>query len=158
MNLTRIFIVIFPFFAIVHELDAQAQTPRELWETLNLIRREKFDIILPDAMRDNAIDMWIHAIQRGNPDPLALDLGGNGGYFIFTDRGENRIEWAVLGGGGIMLEKSGAYDIFGSQEDLRQFVSERDQQRIGANMSEWIAVADGLSHTRYRKLVETLGE
>ena len=57
-----------------------------------------------------------------------------------------------------MLEKNGAYDIFGSQEDLRQFVSERDPQRIGANMSEWIAVADGLSHTRYRKLVETLGE
>jgi len=29
---------------------------------------------------------------------------------------------------------------------------------IAVNMSEWVAVADGLSHTCYLKLVETLGE
>ncbi len=115
MNLTRIFIVIFPFFAIVHELDAQAQTPRELWETLNLIRREKFDIILPDAMRDNAIDMWIHAIQRGNPDPLATGVkianekmnvvitGGDGdgygigvGHFIHSMRRNLDLTYVVM--------------------------------------------------------------
>ena len=36
----------------VRMLDAKAR-----WETLNLIRRDKFNLILPGAMRDNGIDM-----------------------------------------------------------------------------------------------------
>jgi Xaa-Pro aminopeptidase len=131
---------------------------RARWEMLNLIRREKFDIVLPKAMRENQIDMWIHVMREGNPDPLALDLGGDSGHFIFTDRGGDRIERAVLGGGGYTVRNSGAYDIFGSADDLREFVTERDPKRIAVNMSERLAVADGLSHTGYLRLVETLGE
>lgn len=140
---------------------------RARWEMLNLIRREKFDIILPKAMRENQIDMWIHVMREGNPDPLAIDLGGHStlvqlvhqtGYFIFTDRGGDRIERAVLGGYEAMLRHSGVYDIFGPAEDLRQFVAERDPKRIAVNMSDWLAVADGLSYTGYLKLVKALGE
>jgi len=131
---------------------------RDRWEMLNLIRREKFDIVLPIAMRENQVDMWIHVMRLGNPDPLALDLGGDNGYFIFTDRGGDRIERAYLGLGGYTVYNCGAYDIFGSEEDLGQFVAERDPKRIAVNMSEWLAVADGLSHTGYLKLVEALGE
>ena len=93
---------------------------RARWEMLNLIRREKFDIVLPKTMRENKIDMWIHVMREGNPDPLALDLGGDSGYFIFTDRGGDRIERAVLGGGGYTVRNSGAYDIFGSADDLAE--------------------------------------
>jgi Xaa-Pro aminopeptidase len=131
---------------------------RARWEMLNLIRREKFDIILPKAMQENQVDMWIHVMREGNPDPLALDLGGDSGYFIFTDRGGDRIERAFLGLGGYTIHHCGAYDIFGSEEDLGKFVAERDPERIAVNMSEWLAVADGLSHTGYLKLVEALGE
>ena len=112
---------------------------------LNLIRKEKFDIILPQAMRDNKIDMWIHIMRRGNPDPLRLDLGDDSGYFIFTDRGGDRIERAVLGAGGDTVRSCGAYDIFGSTNDLKRFVTERYPKRIAINMSERLAVADGLS-------------
>ena len=131
---------------------------RARWEMLNLIRREKFDIVLPKAMRENQIDMWIHVMRLGNPDPLALDLGGDSGYFIFTDRGGDRIERAFLGLDGYTIHHCGAYDIFGSEEDLGEFIAERDPKRIAVNMSEWLAVADGLSHTGYLKLVEALGE
>ncbi len=48
---------------------------RSRWERLELILREKLDISLPRAMRDNAIDMWIHVVKLGLPDPLHLDLG-----------------------------------------------------------------------------------
>ena len=47
---------------------------RSRWEKLELILREKLDISLPRAMRDNAIDMWIHVVKLGLPDPLHLDL------------------------------------------------------------------------------------
>ena len=69
-------------------------------------------MVLPGVMRDNGIDMWIHVIRDGNPDTLALDLGGTAGYFIFTDRGGDRIERAVLAGRGQGMYTSGAYDIF----------------------------------------------
>ncbi|MCY4596362.1 MAG: hypothetical protein OXC19_16375, partial [Bryobacterales bacterium] len=29
-------------------------------EVMRLLRREKLDLILPGAMRDNGVDMWIH--------------------------------------------------------------------------------------------------
>ena len=130
---------------------------RKQWETINQIRKEKFDTILPLAMRENEIDMWIHFMREGNPDPLQVDLGGDDGYFIFTDIGGNRIERAILGGYGDELSH-GVYDIFGKEEELGTFVAERDPKCIAVNMSEWLAVADGLSHTSYLKLTSLLCE
>ena len=140
---------------------------RSRWERLDLICREKFDISLPKALRENQVDMWIHVVKLGNPDPLALDLGvgvsvrcpepssGSTGYFVFTDRGGDRIERALLGG---FARQGDIYDIVGPEEDLGPFVAERDPKRIAVNMSDWLAVADGLSHTCYLRLVEALGE
>ena len=134
----------------VRVLDAKAR-----WETLNLIRRDKFDLILPGAMRDNGVDMWIHSIRMGNPDPLEHDLGAEFGTFVFTDRGGDRIERIVLNP--FHLQDESVYDRVGSLEELRALVDERDPQRIAVNSSEWIGVADGMSHTDYEALVETLG-
>jgi Xaa-Pro aminopeptidase len=131
-------------------LDARAR-----WETLNLIRQEKLDLILPGAMRDNHIDMWIHSIRMGNPDPLELDLGAEFGTFVFTDRGGDRIERIVLSP--FHLHDRSVYDRVGDLDELRAIVDERDPQRIAINSSEWIGVADGMSHTDYLELLETLG-
>ncbi len=128
------------------------------WEMLNLIRKEKFDIILPIAMQENNTDMWIHVIREGNPDPLTLDLGGDIGYFVFTNQGEGRIERAVFGGDEGMLQELGVYDVFDSEDELSKFVTERNPKNIAINMSEWLAVADGLSYTGFHKLVKMLGE
>ena len=154
---------------IVPGFDAQAQNARARWETMNLIRREKFDIVLPKVMRENSIDMWIVMVKRGHHDPLHVDLGGGSpndkwghgkflGYTIFTDRGGDRIERAVLGIHGYTLENCGAYDLFGKAGDVSNFVAERDPKRIGVNMSRYIGAADGLSHTCYLHLLEVLGK
>jgi Xaa-Pro aminopeptidase len=45
-----------------------------------------------------------------------------------------------------------------SDYDLKAFVAERGPQRIGVNMSEEMGSADGLSHTAYLELANTLGE
>lgn len=147
-----------PAFAPV----VQGQEVRRRWERLAQIRRDKFDLVLPEAMRENGIDMWITVMKEGYRDPLWMDLGqgyvGSIGFYVFTDRGGERIERAALGISGYLLERSGAYDIVTGNFDLRQFVQERDPQRIGVNMSAAIGGADGLSHTSYQYLVETLGE
>ena len=165
----KILAILASLVAIIPGIQADAQEARARAEMLDLIQREKFDVVLPGVMRDNAIDMWIHVIRDGNPDALALDLGGTAGYFIFTDRGGDRIERAVLAGRGQGMYTSGAYDIFAWNDwnawypnhnatELRQFIEERDPQRIAVNTSAWLAAADGLSHSGYQQLVEAIGE
>ena len=145
-------------------------------EVLRLIRREKLDLILPGAMRDNGVDMWIHVTRHGDPDPMAYWFGNTYGYLVFTDLGD-RIERAAFGSGGSVPD----IDVRGSDafartissygrgyqlafgygdevyDEFTEFVAERDPQTIAVNTSEWLAEADGLSHTSYLKLVSTLG-
>jgi hypothetical protein len=141
---------------------APAQEARRRWEQMCQIRKDKFDLVLPQAMRDNGIDMWLVMMKEGHYDPLYDDLGrgypGRVGYYIFTDRGADRVERAALGVDGYMLEACGAYDIVGGETDVKKFVAERAPKRIGVNMSDEIGAADGLSHAAYVELTKTLGE
>jgi len=64
----------------------------------NQIRRDKFDIVLPQVMRERGVDMWIHVVREAIPDSFGADeLGATSGVFVFTDRGGDRIERAILG-------------------------------------------------------------
>lgn len=142
-------------------VDAQSQLEaRNRWERLCTIRREKFDRILPEAMRENQVDMWIVAMKEGHYDPLWELLGrgyvGSIGYYIFTDRGGDRIERAAIGITDHHRATCGAYDIDASTP-LGQFVAERNPRRIGLNMSEEMGLADGLSHTLYNHIVREVG-
>ncbi len=166
---TRVMIFLFAVMFTVPFADAQAQdlggpVPVEL---RNQIRREKFDLILPQAMRKNNVDMWIHVMRDAIPDRFgAEELGSNSGLFVFTDRGGDRIERAVLGRrwGATqrqreevetdLLEKSGAYDIIHDPvfvvepvsnpmteydyrfKGFREFVEARDPKRIAVNYGE----------------------
>ncbi len=139
-----------------------AQEARRRWERMCTIRAQKFDLVLPRAMRDNDVDMWITVMREGGLDPLweALGRGYVGGwaYYVFTDRGDDRIERAVLGVSGPMLEGCGVYDLVLGGDALADFVRERNPARIGVNMAESIGNADGLSHTSWLHLREVLGE
>ncbi len=163
MSKSRNILSILSFFLLVEGLPAQNLESDKMLDLLDLIRMEKFDNVLPQAMRDNTIDMWIHVMgtknrEEGNLDPLRLDFGSNTGIFIFTDRGGDRIERAVLGRASTTARYSEAYDLYGPESNLNQFVSERDPKRIGVNFSETVAVADGISYTDYLKLVTLLGD
>lgn len=138
------------------------QRSKQRYEMLKLIRQEKLDLILPGAMKDNKVDMWIHVVESGKKDPLALDLGGwfefrvwePIGYHIFTDRGGDRIERIVLGG----EDPDGLYDMIGSGQDLLKIVGERDPKVIAVNMSTKLPIANGLSHTAYLSMTKALGK
>ncbi len=157
-------------------------------DPLNQIRREEFDLLLPQAMRKNTIDMWIHVLRKSNPDPLADVFGSTSGIYIFTDRGGDRIERAVLGlrwrgTDSDAIEESGDYDIVGetidrgempggpeSEYDHRfkgvgEFVAERDPKRIAVNYWDELGPPmddsgwnDGISHTDYNLLVKAVGD
>ena len=46
---------------------------------------------------------------------------------------------------------------FSVYDELRDFVAERDPKTIAINTSDWLAVADGISHSQYVKLEKILG-
>jgi Xaa-Pro dipeptidase len=152
------------------------QTSKSGGEALRQIRTNKLDLILPGAMRDNKVDMWIHVTRQGDPDPLALQFGSTYGYLVFTDLG-NKIERAAFGGAGavenIDVRGSDAFAraissygegyrlAFGYGDEVydefRQFVEKRDPKTIAVNTSDRLAEADGMSHSSYVKLMKILG-
>ena len=148
---------------LLQGVHVEAQEARARYETMRMIRKEKFDLVLPGAMRDNNIDMWINVMQDGHTDALSLDLGVNirmsivetTCFVIFTDRGDEEIECAVLGPGRGDPE---LYSIRGPENDLGAFVAERDPKRIAVNMSDDLPIANGMSHTGYLKLVGLIGD
>ena len=146
---------------------SQAQEDVAQWN--NRIRREKFDTILPQVMRENDVDMWIHVMREAIPDGFgAEEFGSTSGTFVFTDRGEDRIERAIIGRRwgatqrqrgeqSNLIEESGAFDIITDAvfvrepvtgpeteydhrfEGLRAFVEERDPKRIAVNFKQDLA-------------------
>ena len=162
MSMKRIVLLSALMAVILQGNNIAAQEARARYEMMKLIRQEKFDLVLPGAMRDSEVDMWIHVMQKGNPDALEMDLGGNAsysvddtlGFFVFTDRGGDRIERAVLGG----RADRDLYDIFGAEKDIAKFVAERDPQRIAVNMSDYLPSSDGMSHSAYKRLVRHIGD
>jgi Xaa-Pro aminopeptidase len=161
MTFKKTLTTFFGFVLLLQATTIHAQEARRRWEIMNQIRRDKFDIILPRVMKENQIDMWITVMREGNYGPLYHDLGGgyvsDFGYYIFFDRGGERIERIVLGIDGYEIQNSGAYDHFGSAGELKKIVEDRNPRRIGVNMSERIGAADSLTHTCFLHLVRTLG-
>ena len=81
---------------------SQIDGARTRWEISCNIRKDKFDFVLPKAMRANNIDMWI-VIDRGRgTQPMTLDFAistVNGqGFFVFINHGAARIERDITGG------------------------------------------------------------
>ncbi len=147
---------------------AMADDALSLWEISCIIRNDKFDYVLPGAMRRNKIDMWIVLDHGRGSEPMKRDFGietaYGGGIYIFSDRGGDRIERLVLGGGSDLAEACGAYEEYRRRGDLRSIVEERDPKQIGLNFAanpdegEGIRTADGLSYSDYKYLVKELGE
>ena len=129
---------------------------------MNQVRNDKFDLVLPEVMHENNINMWIVTNREGNLDPLYSDMGegyvGGNAYYIFTDRGNDRIERAALGVNGYLLREGGSYDYFGSADELKEFVQKRNPKTIGLNISKNLGGADGLTHSAFLELSEILGE
>ena len=150
---------------------SQVHSAKSGGEVLRLIRNDKLDLILPGAMRDNNVDMWIHVTRAGDVDPLSQQFGSTSGYLIFTDLGD-RVERAAFGRNGavenIDIRGSTAltraitgYDFgkvdFSVYDEIAEFVAERDPATIAVNTSAHLSEADGISYSQYSKLEKILG-
>ena len=112
MDTKRIIVSLLVLLLVTGQARADGEAQHR-WELMNQIRQEKFDLILPKVMRENGVDMWITVNREGFNDPLTEDFGkgyvSSYGYYIFTDRGDDRIERAALGIGTYLIEKNHAF-------------------------------------------------
>ena len=73
MSKKSVLTIFFTLIVLLSAFNAYAQKSKQRYEMLRLIRHEKFDLILPGALRDNNVDKWIHVVDSGKKDTLALD-------------------------------------------------------------------------------------
>jgi len=151
MNKVQILLI---FFSILlpQGLHAQLEEPKASPELMKLIREQKFEVILPRVMRDNKVDMWIHVKRKS--DFFDFEFGEKPGVYIFTDRGGDRIERAVLGG---QVDRE-LYDILDPESNLGKFVAERNPKRIALNYTERASSFNIISLTDRKQLLKTLGK
>ena len=184
---SRVIVLMLSVILPVSSASAQqlpARTAETDAEAVRLARNDKLDLILPGAMRDNDVDMWIHVSRyggifaNGHGDPMDRHFGRTSGYLMFTDLGD-RIERAVFGDSGAV----GKIDVWGSDavalalggwnynnsdprigytvpevyQEITDFVAQRAPQTIAVNTSDWLPLADGISHSAYQRLVQILG-
>ncbi len=184
---SRVIVLMLSVILPVSSASAQqlpARTAETDAEAVRLARNDKLDLILPGAMRDNDVDMWIHVSRyggifaNGHGDPMDRHFGRTSAYLMFTDLGD-RIERAVFGDSGAV----GKIDVWGSDavalalggwnynnsdprigytvpevyQEITDFVAQRDPQTIAVNTSDWLPLADGISHSAYQRLVQILG-
>ena len=129
--------------------------------------QERFDTILPKLMERAGIDMWLGINREYNEDPVYLTLVPEPHMFarrlsilIFYYRSEsNEVERYTGNFYNIGDWYSSIYtDITQDQfEVLADFIKEKDPRRIGINVSDDFALADGLSASLQRRLEKGLG-
>ncbi len=151
MYKTRILLALSCVSLLAGQLQAQLPEPVISPALATLIRGQKFDVVLPQVMRDHGVDMWIHVMRGDNP--LQFELGDNDGIYIFSDRDGDRVERAIFGGPG----DREIYDTFGSMDDIADFVAERDPQRIALNFADEGSGYNTISDADRSELLKAIG-
>ena len=127
---------------------------------------KRFDTLLPELMRREAIDLWLVVSREYNDDPVFRSMAPLTTYasrrrtiLAFYDPGAGRaIERVSIG----RFDYDGLFTVLrtandGQWEGLRTFVEQRDPRAIGINTSDTWNHADGLTANEHTRLVEALG-
>jgi Xaa-Pro aminopeptidase len=141
---------------------------REQSRVVDEVLRDRFKTILPMALREAGLDMWIIVCNEDNYDPVFKTMLPWECHWapilqivVLHDKGKragverlNVSRTDMLGMMKPAWKPDGKLDQWAT---LRKLVSERNPKRIGINQSDVIWAADGLTATLKNKLVKALG-
>lgn len=146
---------------------------REQAGLINKWLKLRLDTVLREVMAREGFDMWIIVTREYNDDPVVMSLlpgpilSGDFGLVLPPSRrrtilvfslSEGRVRRMELGGVGLDGMYEPAWNQGESQwEALGRIVRECGPKRIGVNVSEDFALADGLSQSQYVALSRELG-
>src|SRR5688572_24285286 len=133
------------------------------------IRRDRLNILLPQAMKPHDVDMWLVSTRENAEDPLLPTLGLTHivarGAFVFMRRADGTVRKVAIAASYDVepIERSELYDQVipyrkeGVKPHLAALVHEADPRRIAINTSRDETVADGLTVGMRDYLEEALG-
>jgi len=140
----------------------EQQSVREAW------LKKRLDTMLLPMMRQQKIDMWIVTNEEFHPDPVTeyiappLPYNGRRDFFIFTDRGGDKLDRLAL----VRYPEEALKRFFevvnppgrDTASTLRRIVEERKPKTIALNMGGTRGATNGLTHDAFKYLSETLGQ
>lgn len=137
---------------------------RERAEVMDQWTEYRLDNLIPELMRREGIDMWVLVAREYNEDPVLLTMlpatwqsSRRTTILVFFDDGETVERLAVARYNIGFFETQ--WDPEEEPDQWKRFgevVAERNPEKIAVNISEDFALADGISHTDYAYLNNSL--
>lgn len=126
----------------------------------------RLNTLVPELMRRENIDMWVLVAREYNEDPVLLTMlpatwqsSRRTTILMFHDNGESVERLAVARYNIGFFETHWQPDEEPDQwKRFGQIVAERDPDQIAVNISNDFALADGISHTDYQNLKNSLSD
>ena len=129
--------------------------------------KKRLDTVVPEVMRGRGVDMWVLIAREYNEDPVVKTMlpatwlsARRRTVLIFFDNGDTVERFAV--------SRYAVGDIFPAawnpEEQPNQWarvaelISERNPNKIALNVSDTFALADGMSESQHRGLINALPE
>ena len=156
-------------FAIIFSCNAfsQALPLRDQSRVIDEILAERINTLLPSLIEKNNIDMWVLISREYNEDPVLKTmlpstwLSARRRTILVFYRSPDKKIWEKMAIARYNVGETikAAWDMqrFPDQWDqLVSIIRERNPQKIGINLSDEFAHADGMVQTEYKALMEKL--
>ncbi|NBB76925.1 MAG: M24 family metallopeptidase, partial [Bacteroidetes bacterium] len=149
-----------------NDIEPDILSMRERAEVIDRWTENRLDRLVPELMRRENLDMWVLIAREYNEDPVLLTMlpatwqsSRRTTILIFYDSGESEaVERLAVARYDIGFFKT-EWDPEEEPDQWKRFgqvVAERNPDKIAVNISENFALADGISHTDYQNLRESL--
>lgn len=138
---------------------------RERAAVMRQVLRERLETLLPVAMREAGIDLWLVICQEDDDDPVFRTLVPMDAWcpilqmLIFCDRGDHveRINLSMTQTGDLYDRPWNGRREAEQWSLLREIIAARDPRRIGINTGAVAWAAGGLTHNLHGQLCAALG-
>lgn len=129
--------------------------------------KKRLDTVIPAVMRDRGIDMWVLIAREYNEDPVVKTMlpatwlsARRRTVLVFHDTGETVDRFAVsrYAVGDIFPAAWNPEDQPDQWARIAELITERNPRKIALNASDTFALADGITESQHRGLLEALPE
>ncbi len=164
--------ILFFFLCITFQISAQGKMPEILGEKerakiVDEILEERFEVLLPELMHREQIDMWIIISREYNEDPVLKTmlpstwLSARRRTILVFNKAKDGKELDKIAIArydvGKLLKGEWDLDVYSDQwEALMEIIKSKDPDRIGLNISGDFGLADGLVYTEYTQFMDYL--
>jgi hypothetical protein len=139
---------------------------REQDRVIHRVLQKRLDTLLPVAMREAGIDLWLILCQEDDPDPVFRSMMPMDTWtpilqmLLFHDRGEaegvERVNYSMTDTQGLFDQPWSGSRFEEQWTWLRRAIEERDPRRIGINVGSVAWAAGGLTHNLHAQITALL--